>query len=88
MGHEDEAVDNHDDVDQAMKLLHAAGWCIRDTAFVTEAGALVWLVSGRNGENVIRAEEPTQAAAWRAACDQARAVGMLPGWRVSQPKAG
>ena len=44
------------DVDQALKLLHAAGWNVGDTAFLTEAGALVWLVSGVNGENVIRAE--------------------------------
>ena len=48
-----------DDLDQALKLLHAAGWCVGDTAFLTEAGVLVWLVSGRNGENVIRAEGPT-----------------------------
>jgi hypothetical protein len=58
-------MDHHDDVDQALTLLHAAGWCIGDTAFVTETGSLVWLVSGRNGENVIRAEGPTQAEAWR-----------------------
>ena len=81
-------MDDHDDVDQALKLLDAAGWSVGDTAFVTEAGAQVWLVSDRNGENVIRAEGAAQAAAWRAACDQARAVGMLPGWRVSQPGAG
>jgi hypothetical protein len=65
-------MDDHNVVDQALKLLHAADWCVGDTAFATEAGALVWLVSGRNGENVIRAEGSTQAAAWRAVCDQAR----------------
>jgi hypothetical protein len=81
-------MDDHDAVDQALKLLHGSGWCVGDTAFVTEAGSLVWLVSGRNGENVIRAEGPTQAAAWRMACDQARAVGMLAGWRVSRPGIG
>jgi hypothetical protein len=64
------------------------GQLIGDAAVVTEAGVLVWLVSGRNGENVIKAEGPTQVATWRAACDQARAVGMLPGWRVSQPGVG
>ena len=72
----------------ALNLLHAAGWSVGDTAFVTEADVLVWLVSGRNGENVIGAEGPTQTAAWRAACDQARAVGMLPGWRMSEPGVG
>jgi hypothetical protein len=81
-------MDDHDVVDQALKLLHGSGWSVGDTAFVTVAGTLVWLVSGRNGENVIRAEVPTQATAWRAACDQARAVGMLPGWRVSKPGIG
>ena len=64
-------MDHHDDVDQALALLHAAGWSVGDTAFVTESGALVWLVSGRNGENVIRAEGPTQTAAWHMACDVA-----------------
>jgi hypothetical protein len=29
------------------------GQLIGATAFVTEAGTLVWLVSGRNGENII-----------------------------------
>jgi hypothetical protein len=28
---------------------------------------LVWLVSGRNGENVISTEEPTQPTDWRQA---------------------
>jgi hypothetical protein len=64
------------------------GQLIGDAAFVTAAGALVWLVSGRSGENVIKAEGPTRAAAWRVAVDQARAVGMLPGWRVPQPGMG
>ena len=81
-------MDYHDDIDQALKLLHASGWSAGDTAFVTEAGLLVWCVSGRNGENVIRAEGPTRAAAWRLACDQARAVGMLVGGWVLQPGIG
>jgi hypothetical protein len=44
----------------------------------------VWVVSGHNGENLIRAEGPSGAAAWRAALEQARAVGMVRGWRVSE----
>jgi hypothetical protein len=83
----DEAVDDHAVDDQALKPLHG-GWSVGDAAFVIEAGTLVWLVSGTNGENVIRAEGPTQAEAWRKACDQARAVGMLAGWRVSEAGAG
>jgi hypothetical protein len=81
-------MDDHDAVDQALKLLLAADWSVGDTACVTEAGLLAWLVTGRNGENVIRAKGPTQAAAWLMACDQAREVGMLPGWRIPQPGVG
>jgi len=80
-------VDEHDEID-CLKLLHAAGWCVGDTAFVTQAGKLSWLVYGTNGENIVRAEGETRAAARRAAWCQAGAVGMLPGWRVSQPGAG
>jgi hypothetical protein len=38
---------------------------------------VVWVVSGHNGENAIRAEGSTESAAWRAALDQARTLGML-----------
>ena len=37
------------------------------------------MVTGTNGENMIRAEGATCAEAWRRALDQATAVGMLPG---------
>jgi hypothetical protein len=57
--------------------LRRAGWNIGDTAFATDAGGVVWVVSGHNGENLIRAEGPTSAAAWRLAVDQARSLGML-----------
>jgi hypothetical protein len=40
-------------------------------------GGLVLVVTGSDGENLIRAEGPTRAAAWLAASEQARAVGML-----------
>jgi hypothetical protein len=49
---------------------------------------LVCVVSGHNGENLIRAEGLTSAAAWQAALDEARAVGMAPGWPVSAPGLG
>jgi hypothetical protein len=52
----DRRVDDGLHVDESMNQLHASGWCVGDTAFVTAAGALDWLVSGRNGENVIRTE--------------------------------
>jgi hypothetical protein len=41
---------------------------------VLQAG---WLVTGTNGENLLRAEAAGQAEAWWRACEQARAVGML-----------
>ena len=56
--------------------LHGAGWSIGDAAFVGPAGR-VWVVSGHNGENLIRAEGATAAEAWGRAAEQARAVGML-----------
>ena len=43
------------------------------------SGALTWAVHGWNGENVIRADGATEPAAWRAAIDQARGLGMLSG---------
>jgi hypothetical protein len=79
---------DRNDVDHCLEQLHASGWSVGDTAFVTEAGKLSWLVYGTNGENVVRAEGQIRADAWRAAYDQARAVGMLAGWRVSQPGVG
>jgi hypothetical protein len=67
-------VDDRNDVDQALKRRHAAGWCVGDTAFVTEAGVLVWLVSEVNGETVIRAEGPTQVGpGWRRVTKHGRA---------------
>jgi hypothetical protein len=38
---------------------------------------VAWQVDGRNGENLIRADGDTEAAAWLAAVAQARAAGML-----------
>ncbi len=66
----------HDETDEAIGQLHRAGRSIGSAAFTGEAG-LVWVVTGTNGENMLRAEGATQAEAWRAALSQARAVGML-----------
>jgi hypothetical protein len=84
----DKLVDEQNQIDDCLAQLLASGWSVGDTAFTTETRELVWLVWGTNGENVIRAEGPTQAEAWRMACDQARAVGMLAGWRVSEAGVG
>jgi hypothetical protein len=60
-----------------LSRLHRAGWSIGDVAFRDDEGRLVWLVSGSNGENLIRAEGATRDEAWGRAIDQARALGML-----------
>jgi hypothetical protein len=65
--------------------IHRAGWSIGVTAFHSAAGGLATAVSG---ENLIRAEGRTEAAAWWAGLRQASAVGMAPGWRVSVPGVG
>lgn len=52
-------------------------WSIGPTDHATTSGGLAWAVDGWNGENVIRATGATGAEAWRAAVDQARALGML-----------
>jgi hypothetical protein len=62
--------------DDYFVLLHRSGWTIGDTAF-RGGGNLVWLVTGSNGENRIRAEGATRAEAWHRAVEQAVAVGML-----------
>jgi hypothetical protein len=59
-------------VDESRDRLHRAGWSIGDAG-----GRTSWIVSGTNGENVIRAEGRSQAEAWYRATLQAEAVGML-----------
>jgi hypothetical protein len=63
-------------VAHALDRLKRAGWSIGD-AEVDGPGARCWMVSGVNGENLIRAEGRTEAEAWGRAVDQAREVGML-----------
>jgi hypothetical protein len=53
---------------------------VGDTAFHdVETGGQVWVVTGSNGESMIRAEGATCSESWRRALEQAGAVGMLPG---------
>jgi hypothetical protein len=59
-------------VNESFDRLHRAGWSIGESA-----GAIVWLVTGTNGENVICAEGSSQAEAWYRATLQAEVVGML-----------
>ena len=65
------------DVAEFITALKRAGWSVGDAAFVGTSGELVWVVTGHNGENLIRAEGATQGEAWRRAVEQAREVGML-----------
>ena len=64
-------------VDDCHDRLRRAGWSVGDCA--TAGGT--WLVTGSNGENLIRAVGHTQAEAWRGAAEQARSLGMLRGVR-------
>jgi hypothetical protein len=58
--------------DEALDRMHRAGWSVGDVV----AGG-TWIVSGANGENLLRAAGRTQAEAWAQACEQGAAVGML-----------
>jgi hypothetical protein len=58
-------------VDDCCARLHRAGWSVGEVRTTA-----AWLVSGRNGENVIEVRAPAQAEAWRRALQQAEAVGM------------
>jgi hypothetical protein len=71
--------DESDQIDEAIHQLHRAGWSIGDTAFTTDAGVVAWVVSGTNGQAVIRAEGSTRGEAWGRAVEQARSLGMLDG---------
>jgi hypothetical protein len=59
-------------IDESLDRLHRAGWGVGHAAF----GA-TWQVDGTNGENVLFACAATLDDAYRPACVQARAVGML-----------
>jgi hypothetical protein len=77
-----------DRIEDALGQLHRVGWSIGSTAFHSTGGGLVWLVSGLNGENLIRAEGATETEAWVEAVGQARAVGIPAGVRPGEPRAG
>ena len=80
--------DGLDEVVSAVARLHRAGWSIGDVVFQGDDRKPRWLVSGSNGDNLIRAEGSTPDEAWAVAEDQARSLGMIrltpreasPGW--------
>jgi hypothetical protein len=59
-----------------MDVLHRAGWNVGDVMASTAKGR-EWLVTGTNGENVLRVTAPTQARAWLLAREQAEMM-----WRL------
>jgi hypothetical protein len=59
-------------IDDCLDRLKRAGWGVGHAAF----GA-TWQVDGTNGENALLARGATLEEAYRLACVQARAVGML-----------
>jgi hypothetical protein len=75
-------------IENAFDRLHRAVWSIGSTAVAWTAGGLAWVVSGANGENVIRAVCSTEGESWRAALGQARSLGTAPAWRLSEPGPG
>lgn len=58
--------------DQVFARLHRAGWSIGEVGQSDH-----WVVTGTNGENVIRASASSQSQAWLIALQQAECVGML-----------
>ena len=62
--------------DDSFARLHRADWSIGERAFGSDH-ALVWIVSGANGENRVVARGRSQAEAWYRAAQQTEAVGML-----------
>jgi hypothetical protein len=77
-----------DPVGERLDELRLAGWSVGDAAFTGGDGTLLWVVTGSNGENLIRAEGATRAAAWLAAREHARALGMLGGRRMPSDGRG
>jgi hypothetical protein len=77
----DDPVSSYPSVDESFDRLHHAGWSIGEAG-----GVAVWIVTGTNGENMIRAEGHIQAEAWWRACEQAAAVGMLAPARPTGPQ--
>jgi hypothetical protein len=61
---------------ELFSLLHKAGWLIGDTAF-SDAGSVCWLIYGTHGGYEIRAEDGDRGEAWKQACRQDEALGLI-----------
>jgi hypothetical protein len=62
--------------DELFSLLHRAGWSIGDTAFEDFEG-VYWLVYGTQGGYEIRVEDADRGEAWKKACREAEALGLI-----------
>ena len=60
-----------------MDSLRRAGWSLGHATLVGPDGSRSCLITRHDGEDLIHAEAPTQAEAWRLATDQARSLSML-----------
>jgi hypothetical protein len=67
------------ETDDCHERLHRAGWSIGEIGMTRG-----WLVTGTYGENVIRAVGRSLAEAYRQACEQAAAAGIL-GYAANKP---
>jgi hypothetical protein len=71
-------------INEYLGRLTRAGWSVGHAAFGS-----TWQVDGTNGENVLLANAATLEEAYRLACVQDRAVGMLAAARpVECPRFG
>lgn len=61
---------------ESLSRLRCSGWTVGETKEADRSGT-VWIVRGRNGENLIDARCRSRDEAWWRACEQARSVGML-----------
>jgi hypothetical protein len=62
--------------DKLFSILHRAGWSIGDIAFAGQEG-ISWLVYGTNGDHLIQVHGKSKEEAWKQACRQADALGMV-----------
>jgi hypothetical protein len=78
--------DQGDNIAETLNRLHAGGWSIGDTAFYdVERDGQVWVVTGTNGENMIRAEGATCREAWWRALDSRASDAR---WLTLHPRQG
>jgi hypothetical protein len=62
--------------DERFHILHRAGWSIGDTACI-DADGMYWLVYSTQGGSAIRVEARDRGAAWKKACREAKALGLI-----------